>query len=248
MEKISKNGIFRDAEVVKYQLLHFNSKTNYNFIKILLSFHNYRNVLIEHEMYFIDTKPNEKRYDEGKSVKILLNPDFNHPPYFILKDQKVSWNVKAIIFKVLMIIALIAYILGLYIYFYNKESYDFGWRFLTFMHPIVFSGIMMLLYILFDMILMQGLLFKVNKDERILFAGRNAEAEILNVSQTGLTINDQPQVMFQLKYSDYRGKEHIAVYKEIISLLNIVSIPKEGKINILYDEKNPDKIIIPKIF
>ncbi|WP_050020019.1 hypothetical protein [Chryseobacterium sp. P1-3] len=95
---------------------------------------------------------------------------------------------------------------------------------------------------------MQESFFKNKKEEQILFSGRNAEAEIISVSQTGLMVNDQPEIKIQVSFKDFRGKEHIAVYKKIVSLLNLSSVPKYGRIEILYDENDPGKIMIPKIF
>lgn len=151
------------------------------------------------------------------------------------------------ILRITFIILLIAYIIGLYSYFYMLESFDYGWRFLTFMHPIIFSGVMTLIYVLVFQLIV-GRFFKNKKEERILFGGRNAEANIISVSQTGLTVNDQPELMFQVSFKDYKGIEHIAVYKKIVSLLNLSSVPKTGNIEIMYDEDDPKKMMIPKIF
>lgn len=86
-----------------------------------------------------------------------------------------------------------------------------------------------------------------NKNEKILFAGRSAEAQIISVSQTGLIVNDQPQIMFQVSFKDFRGNDHIAVYKKIVNLLDLSSIPKQGKIGIMYDGNDPKKIMIPEL-
>ncbi len=72
-----------------------------------------------------------------------------------------------------------------------------------------------------------GRFFKNTKEERILFSGRNAEANIISVNETGLTVNDQPQIMFQLSFKDFRETEHIAVYKKLVSRLNLSSVPKK---------------------
>ncbi|WP_133121681.1 hypothetical protein [Chryseobacterium sp. PMSZPI] len=244
---ILKNGIPRDAKITRYQLVKYLPKTNMNIIQVVLSFPNLRNTMIEHEMMFHDSKPQEKRYDVGNNVKVLLNPNVSKEPYFILNDQKVGFNASGVILRIVFIVLLIAYVIGLYYYFYMRESFDFGWRFLTFMHPIIFSGVMILIYMLVFQLIV-GKFFKNKKEERILFAGRNAEANIINVSQTGLTVNDQPELMFQVSFKDFKGNEHIAVYKKIVSLLNLSSVPKQGTIEILYDENDPKKIMIPKIF
>ncbi|GAA4151737.1 hypothetical protein GCM10022217_05850 [Chryseobacterium ginsenosidimutans] len=246
ISNIISNGISRDAKILDYKLIKYNAKSNINLIKIMLSFQNLRNILIEHEMMFHDIKPQEKRFNIGNTVKVLLNPDTSQEPYFILGGQKTKFNFAGMVLRIFFSVFIIAYVIGLYYYFYTKESFDFGWRFLTFMHPIIFSGVMFLLTILMHQIIV-GKFFKNSKEERILFAGRNAEAEIINVSQTGLTINNQPQIMFQVSFKDFKGKEHIAVCKKIVDLLNLASIPKEGKIEIMYDENNPQKIIIPRM-
>lgn len=243
---ILSNGISRNAKIIDYKLIKYNAKSNINIIQIVLSFQNLRNIFIEHEMMFHDVKPQEKRFNVGNTVKVLLNPNTSQDPYFILAGQKTKFNGIGMVFRIFFTVFMIAYVIGLYYYFYTKESFDFGWRFLTFMHPIIFSGVMFLLTILvYQMIV--GKFFKNTKEERILFAGRNADAEIITVSQTGLTINNQPQIMFQVSFKDFKGKEHIAVYKKIVDLLNLASVPKEGKIEIMYDENDPQKIIIPRM-
>jgi len=244
---ILRNGIPREAAVTRYQLIKYFPESNMNAIQIVLSFPNLRNTVIEHEMTFHDSKPQEKRFDVGKKVKVLLNPNISQEPYFILSDQKVAINPSGIILRGIFVGLLIAYIVGLYYYFYMRDSFDFGWQFLTFMHPIIFSGVMTLIYVLVFQLIV-GKFFKNKKDEKILFSGRNAKADIISVSQTGLTVNDQPEIMIQVGFKDFRGTEHIAVYKKIVTLLNLSSVPKHGNIEILYDENDPKKIMIPKIF
>ena len=244
---ILRNGIPREAAVTRYQLIKYFPESNMNAIQIVLSFPNLRNTVIEHEMTFHDSKPQEKRFDVGKKVKVLLNPNISQEPYFILSDQKVAINASGIILRGIFVGLLIAYIVGLYYYFYMRDSFDFGWQFLTFMHPIIFSGVMTLIYVLVFQLIV-GKFFKNKKDEKILFSGRNAKADIISVSQTGVTVNDQPEIMIQVGFKDFRGTEHIAVYKKIVTLLNLSSVPKHGNIEILYDENDPKKIMIPKIF
>lgn len=247
IHSILQNGIPREAKIIDYKLLKYIPKTNMNLIRIVLSFPNLRNTLIEHEMMFHDSKPQEKRFDAGNKIKVLLNPQVSKEPYFILSDQKVGFNTSGMVLRIIFTGLLIAYVIGLYYYFYRRESFDFGWRFLTFMHPIIFSGVMTILYVLIFQFIF-GKFLKNTKEERILFSGRNAEADIISVSQTGLLVNDQPQIMFQVSFKDFRGAEHIAVYKKVVSLLNLSSVPKKGTIEIMYDENDPKKIMIPRGF
>jgi len=245
IQSIVRNGVPREAKIIDYKLLKYIPETHMNVIQIVLSFPNLSNTLIEHEMMFHDSKPQEKRFDVGNKVKVLLNPKVSQEPYFILSDQKVGFNTSGMILRSVFLILLMAYVIGLYSYFYWRESFDFGWRFMTFMHPIIFSGVMTIIYVLVFQLIFSKY-FKNKKEERILFSGRNAEAHIISVSQTGLTVNDQPQIMFQVSFKDFRGTEHIAVYKKIVSLLKLSSLPKQGTIEIMYDENDPKKIMIPK--
>ncbi|MFS4471172.1 hypothetical protein [Chryseobacterium sp. T20] len=245
IQSILRNGIPREAKIIDYKLLKYIPETHMNVIQIVLSFPNLSNTLIEHEMMFHDSKPQEKRFDVGNKVKVLLNPKVSQEPYFILSDQKVGFNTSGMMLRIAFLVLLIAYVVGLYSYFYWRESFDFGWRFMTFMHPIIFSGVMTIIYVLIFQLIFSKF-FKNKKEERILFSGRNAEAHIISVSQTGLTVNDQPQIMFQVSFKDFRGTEHIAIYKKIVSLLKLSSIPKQGTIEIMYDENDPKKIMIPK--
>ncbi|KFF03845.1 hypothetical protein [Chryseobacterium luteum] len=244
ISRIVQNGIPREAEITDYKLVKYNPGTHINLIHIVLSFKNLSDTLIRHEMMFYDTKPQEKRFDVGKTVKVLLNPDTSREPYFILSGAQTKFKVINMIMRIVFVVFMIAYIIGLYSYFYLRESFDFGWRFLTFMHPIIFSGVMFLLTLLVYKLIV-GKFVKNKKEERILFAGRNAQAQIISVSQTGLTVNDQPQIMFQVSFKDYKGIEHIAVCKKIITLLDLSSVPKQGTIEIMYDENDPKKITIP---
>ncbi|QBA20503.1 hypothetical protein EU348_04630 [Chryseobacterium indologenes] len=245
IRSIVQNGIPREAKIIDYKLLKYIPAKNMNLIQVGLSFPNLSNTLIEHEMMFHDSRPQEKRFDVGNKIKVLLNPKVSQEPYFILSDQKVGFNTSGMILRIVFLVLLMAYVIGLYSYFYWRESFDFGWRFLTFMHPIIFSGVMTIIYVLVFQLIF-GKFLKNTKEERILFSGRNAEANIISVSQTGLTVNDQPQIMFQVSFKDFRGTEHIAVYKKIVSLLKLSSIPQQGTIEIMYDENDPKQIMIPR--
>jgi len=247
IQSILQNGIPRDANIIDYKLLKYIPKENMNLIEVKFSFPNLSNTVIEHKMMFHDSKPREKRFAIGNKIKVLLNPKVSQEPYFILSDQKVGFNTSGMILRIVFLVLLIAYVIGLYSYFYWRESFDFGWRFLTFMHPIISSGVMTMIYVLVFQLIF-GRFFKNTKEERILFSGRNAEANIISVSQTGLLVNDQPEIMFQVSFKDFKGTEHIAVYKKIVSLLNLSSVPKYGTIEIMYDENDPKKIMIPKGF
>ena len=91
-------------------------------------------------------------------------------------------------------------------------------------------------------------MFGKSADKNLLYSGRKMVAEIINISQTGLMVNDQPQIMFQVSFQDNKGATHIATYKKIVNLLDISSLPKQGSIEIIYNENNPQNIIIPKLF
>ena len=241
---IQSKGIVRKAKITAYQLIKFLPKNNENYIEITLSFENLNHSMIEDQLAFLDTKPAEKRFVVGNNVDILLHPDPKANPHFILAKQNTKINTSGMMYRMLAVFLFVCFVVGLYAYYYLQT----GWHISTFMHPIIFCGIMFSLYVLIYHFLIKNLIFGKSADKNLLYSGIKKFAEIINVSQTGLMVNDQPQIMFQVSFQDNKGATHIATYKKIVNLLDISALPKQGSIEIIYNENDPQNIIIPKLF
>ena len=244
VEDIQKSGVPRKAKITQYHLIKFDPAKNENYIQITLSFENLNHSIIEDQMVFVDTNPAEKRFVEGNDVDILLHPNSKATPHFILAKQNTKINTSGMMYRAIAMALFVFFVVGLYAYYYLKT----GWQISTLMHPLIFCGIMFLLHVLTYHFLIKNLIFGKSSEKNLLYSGKKSVAEIVNVSQTGLMVNDQPQIMFQVSFQDDKGVSHMATYKKIVSLLDMAVLPKQGSIEIVYDENNPQNIIIPKLF
>ncbi|MGJ1387730.1 hypothetical protein ACR782_16145 [Sphingobacterium spiritivorum] len=247
ISRIFQSGIRRRAVVTESAVVKYDDKRESNLMRIKLQFENRNGVSISDEQFFWDTRPYEYRFEQGKEVSVLLNDNPDKEPYFIMEEQRTQYNTSGILIRVAILILFIAYIAGLYIYFYHRESKGYGWHFVSFTHPVVMTGFSMLVLVFLYKRLVKKFIFGKKRDRNLLYSGAQAVARINQVRQTGLTVNDQPEVRFEVSFTDTKGQLRHAAYKKIISLIDLPLIPRSGEINILYDTDKPENIIIPDL-
>ncbi|HAY3551309.1 hypothetical protein KRE47_11145 [Elizabethkingia meningoseptica] len=249
IQDILKNGIQRKGIVTDRIILKNETTKNQQLLQLKLRFENLNLFFIEDELFFVDSRPEENRFEKGKEINVLLNRNASSgPPFFVLEGQKTQYNVQSMVFRVLGLVLFMVYIAGVYLYFYNKESKDTGWQFLTFMHPIIFSGFMILLFVLVYQLILQPLMFGKKWHQRLLYTGKKTAAEIRNVRQTGTYVNEQPEIRFDVSYTSDKGVVYQAIYKKIVPLMDLSKLQREGLIDIFYNDIKPEKIVIPNIF
>jgi hypothetical protein len=248
IQNIAKNGIERKAVITSQVILKNETLKNQQLLQLNLRFNNLNNYPIEDSHFFVDIKPEENRFAKGKEIDILLNRNVEHTPYFILKGQQTKYNNSGMLYRSLGFVLLLAYVAGLYIYFYDRDSKGHEWQFLTFMHPIIFTGFMILLFVAVYQFLLKPLMFGKKWEQKLLYAGKMVSAEIRNVRQTGLLVNDQPEVRFDVSYANENGVVYQAFYKKVVQLIDIPALRREGYIDIMYSDEKPEKIVIPNIF
>ena len=73
------------------------------------------------------------------------------------------------------------------------------------------------------------------------YRGIGVEARVLKVRQTGTYLNEQPQVEFQLRFTDVAGQPQRAVIRRYVPLLDLATIPRET-MQIIYDPGNPSRV------
>src|SRR5690606_27530382 len=114
-------------------------------------------------------------------------------------------------------------------------------RFLTFYHPLLICPLA---------VMVMGARFKggisrLFGDDKVTtqlkYRRLRTDARMLEASQTGTSINDQPEVRFELEYDDLNGNKHFITYKKIVRLID-THITKAKTIPIFYLPEQP-KII-----
>lgn len=72
--------------------------------------------------------------------------------------------------------------------------------------------------------------------------GEPAEAVVLDISDTGITINDNPKVRLKLKVYPKDGEPYEAVVSQVVSR---VTIPRIGdRVHVKFDPNNPSNVIL----
>jgi hypothetical protein len=82
------------------------------------------------------------------------------------------------------------------------------------------------------------------KDDNFLMNAIHGEAIILSREQTGMYLNNQPQLRFQLKVSLPGQEPYQIEHKQVLNLLDLGSFSNGAKIQVLVDPRDIKKIKI----
>jgi len=240
IEKLKSGGVSREAKILSAVK---TSKPNekFNTYELELSFKNLSDTEITSKTVITDAKPHQRRFEAGKKLSLILDRDAKEAPHFIIANTEVGLNIARIAFIVLGWLVFVAVVIGYYIYSYRIESYGMGWRFISFGHPLIVCP-MVLLFFRYLLKFIYSKLSGLNgSSSMIKFKGIKTWAKLIKVSQTGTYINDQPEILFQLEYTDSKHHVHRNSLKKVIRLLEL-DITKQEKIEIFYLPENPNKI------
>lgn len=237
---INSHGRRIQARIIKSQVL--KEHQSWVSMQIGLEMNNFYGETVHHTMIMNDTRPNEKRFETGKTIFLKVDPDFKRNPYLLMEGSKSKINYILPLIWLVFTGGVIAY----YRYAYSTESGGLGWRFLELSHPllvipacfILFTG---LFYLIFRIFIMGN---KTGRDLlELKFKGKKATAEIVQVRQTGTYINEQPQVEYTLQFADQNGKLFHVSKKEIVSLLDIAKVSALKQREIMYLPERPEKFV-----
>lgn len=237
---IDRHGRRIQAVIIKSQVL----KEHQSWVsrQIGLEMSNFSGETVHHTMIMNDTRPNEKRFEAGKTIFLKVDPDFKKNPYLLMEGSKSKVNYILPLIWLVFTAGVIAY----YQYAYSTESGGLGWRFLELFHPllvipacfILFTGVF---YLIFRIFIMGN---KTGRDLlELKFKGKKATAEIVQVRQTGTYINEQPQLEYTLQFADQNGKLFHISKKEIVSLLDIAKVSALKQREIMYLPERPENFV-----
>ncbi|MBB6131415.1 hypothetical protein HDF22_005566 [Mucilaginibacter lappiensis] len=239
IERLKKNGIYREALILK-SINRSTPNAKYNSYELSLEFKNLVDTVIMQKADVNDMKPHEHRFKEGKKVGLLIDNEVKHKPYFIFENTETSIHKGRLVLIHLGWLLLLILITGYYIYSYRSESEGMGWRFMSFWHPLLICPAILLFYNVLARLL-DGKISGVPNEPLIKFKGKKTTAKLLTANLTGIYINQQPLVNFQLEFVDHQNCTHIASIKKIVSLLDLDST-KQKTFDIFYLREAPLKI------
>lgn len=145
----------------------------------------------------------------------------------------------------LIFIPLFVAAIGYPVFSYVLESQGSGWRFLRLSHPWISVPLINIGVAVFVQVLL-GLIGRASGSPeqplRMVMYGIKTTGDVLNYRQTGMYINEQPQVQFEIEYTDQQGHRRVTRCKKIVSLLDIHKLDNGPK-EIMYLPNEPEKIV-----
>lgn len=240
LNNIQKRGLLKEATVVS--AVKTGSIVDHNTeYDVVFSFENLAGTPIQEQMTLVDTKPGLHRYVAGNKLKIRIDQELKTFPYVTLDGAAINYNTKKIVLAILAWLLFSAFVVGYYIFSYNFENSGTGWRFLQFWHPLVLCPIILLSYGFLLALIFNRLGGNPKNVNELKYRGIQTDAKLIRATQTGMLINDQPQVKFEFEFQDLQGKTQHASLKKVISLLK-VHLTQQPSIPIFYLKENPQII------
>ncbi|MEP6804421.1 MAG: hypothetical protein ABI892_07855 [Flavobacterium sp.] len=240
IENLKSKGITREAKIL-HAVKKSKPSAKFTTYELELSFKNLADTEITYKTIITDAKPHERRFEAGKKISLILNRNSKQEPHFIIATTEVGVNVIRILLTVLGWLLVVGLVVGYYVYAYKTESYGMGWRFMSFGHPLIVCPAV-LLFFRYLLKFIFSKLTGLNGDAGLIkFKGMKTWAKLIKVSQTGTYINDQPEIRFELEYTDNKHRVYRNSLKKVVGLLEI-DMTKREQIEIFYLPENPNQI------
>jgi len=205
-------------------------------LQLRLAFTNLAGTPVEAGYQLMDSKPAERRYEKGSQIELSVNMK-KKAGLVVPKGIQVIRNVPMVYLYTFIFLVLI----GVAVYY--PVSAD--WRYFVLPHPWTLIPLINLGTALFIGFLI-GMIGKVSGASknavRMVMYGVKAQGEITSYNQTGLYINEQPQVAFNIEFTDKQGIRHSMVTKKIVSLLETHKLGT-GPVEIMYLPEAPETVV-----
>jgi len=81
-------------------------------------------------------------------------------------------------------------------------------------------------------------------NRRLTKEGVEADAILLNMEQTGLYVNNQPQVRLQLQVHPSTGRNFVTETREVLSFLDLTRIQIGCTLKVKYNPENSKEVMV----
>lgn len=236
-----KHGIPRKAEILEAVKVS-RPGSQYNSYELKLLFKNLVNTEIKQKIVVNDAKPQQNRFEKGKSIEIRIDNNAKRTPYLIPAGSEAGINILTIMLISLGWLTVTGLVTGYYIYSYQTENNGMGWRFIAWWHPLILCPAILLFYRgIFSYFLNRIFNGRKGEAELIKLKGIRTTARLISADQTGTYINEQPMILFKLEYEDEQNQIRRSEIKKIVNLLDLSSV-KRQTIDVFYLKEDPGRI------
>jgi hypothetical protein len=79
---------------------------------------------------------------------------------------------------------------------------------------------------------------------RLLREGIEAEAILLNMEQTGLYVNNQPQIKLQVQVQPHTGRNFVSETSEVLTLIDLSQLRIGSTLKVKYNPTNTKEVMV----
>lgn len=79
---------------------------------------------------------------------------------------------------------------------------------------------------------------------RLLKEGVEADAVLLNMEQTGLYVNNQPQIKLQVQVQPLSGRNFVSEVREVLTLIDLSQLRIGSALKVKYNPANTKEIMV----
>lgn len=80
--------------------------------------------------------------------------------------------------------------------------------------------------------------------KRLLREGVEAEAVLLNMEQTGLYVNNQPQIKLQVQVQPQSGRNFVSEVREVLTLIDLSQLRIGTTLKVKYNPANTKEVMV----
>lgn len=242
LKRILRDGIQRSAEIVSKKVLSLGNGSTA--MKLKLSLENFHHHPIEIDYCFVPSNKQLNSFKKGEVVSIYIDRKLR-PPYFCIESTSYGVSLRNIGNRVFILLLLITYAVLLFVGSFYFQSKGMGWRFLHFFHPwilvplLCFLAFKLYAYLNRDFLLAKEL---ENKQNKVLFSGKPANAQVIKAIQTDKYIFEDALVKYEVKFPTFLNEWcETSILKTVAvnQLYNIEHSPRK----ILYVPENPAQAV-----
>jgi hypothetical protein len=229
--RLQETGVSREASILSVTNISASA------YELSLSFRNLVDTEIVQKILVGDS-----RFEVGKRVGIIIDKELKDSPYIILASTEATVNQRVVAIANLAWFTLLGLITAYFLYSYEWESEGMGWRFMSFGHPLIICPFILLFYRTLITLIHKKLSGRSGDNAVLKFRGIETLAKVIKAAHTGRYFgNQQPEVNFELEYTDDRGKTHRKSLKKVLGLLQLDML-KQETISIFYLKEDPARI------
>ncbi len=238
LKNLMQNGELKNSKIIKSTPLP-SEYPGVNKYELLLELKNFVGTTITEKVNINESDPVLHRFEAGKTLALRIDKSLKNVPYLQVDGAHYNPpNPRGLILGSVFWI-IICGIIGWYFSFaYQHENNGTGWRFLVWYHPLILCPLILLCISFF---FRSGRLSKNQLMHK--YYGYDVQAQVVSVAQTGVYINDQPQVRFNLSFTDCNNQ---LVNTSITKTLGILDAPmaQQKTLDIFYLSSNHNDVCL----